>query len=83
MQDPSTSGPVRQALSVLHDTGMLGVFIAIILAGWKRVWIFGWHHDNVIARYDKDLTDLRADRDEWKKMVVEGYDRRKVPRTEA
>ena len=83
MQDPSTTGPVRQALQVLHDTGMLGVFLGILVAGWRRWWIFGWQHDAVVVQYQRELNELRQERDEWKKMVVEGYDRRRAPRAES
>jgi len=70
-----TERPVRDAWQVLHETGLLGILIAILIGGWKRWWIFGWQHREVIDmlnhHHDEELSRVSADRDDWKRMVLD------------
>jgi hypothetical protein len=66
--------PVRDAWQVLHETGLIGILIAILIGGWKRWWIFGWQHREVIEmltkHFDDDLERLSHERDDWKVMAM-------------
>jgi len=70
--DPTDPQPVRDAFQLLRETGLLGMLIAILIGGWKRWWIFGWQHTAAVERYEKELEMLRAERDQWKRMVLDG-----------
>lgn len=41
----------------------MGLLLAIIVAGWRRWWVFGWQYDA-----------LAKDRDQWKNLALEGTD---------
>jgi hypothetical protein len=57
-------------LKFLREAGLLGVLILILFGGWKRWWVFGWQHDRVIERYERELVIRQQERDEWKRMAM-------------
>ena len=70
-------------LKFLHEGGLLAVLVLILVGGYKRWWVWGWHHQNVIDRYEQSVKDVRDDRDDWKHLVVAAHvrERRSAPRT--
>ena len=52
-----------ELISVISDFGVIGLLVVIIATGFRRYWVFGWVYDQV-----------RAERDEWKAMALEGCD---------
>lgn len=50
-----------QFLSYLRDGGIIGLLVAILIGGFRRWWVFGWHYDAVCK-----------ERDEWKQLALRG-----------
>ena len=61
---------VFEAVKALREIGVLGMLALILIGGFKQWWVFGWHFHQMCEQYDKELADLRAERDEWKSLVV-------------
>lgn len=60
-------------VQALRDSGLIGLLVLALVGGWKRWWVFGWHHDRVCARYEKQIADLNHERDDWKQLVIAAH----------
>jgi len=74
---------ILEAVKALREIGVLGILVLILVGGFKQWWVFGWHYNRACDQYDKELADLRAERDEWKSLVISAQvrDRRASERT--
>ena len=50
-------------LELLNRGGVLGLLLAIIIAGARRWWVFGWQYEA-----------MRAERDQWKALAMRSRD---------
>jgi hypothetical protein len=54
----------------LSDLGTVGVMIAVIFGGFKRVWIWGYHYDDLRRSSELEQQRLREDRDRWQDIAL-------------
>lgn len=52
--------------------GAIVLLLVIIATGAKGIWIFGRELASVTQRYEAALLDVRAERDEWKRVAFGG-----------
>ena len=73
-----------EAVKALREVGVLGMLALILIGGFKQWWVFGWHYNRVCDQYEKELADLRSERDEWKGLVISAQVKdRRTPRETA
>ena len=48
---------------LISDYGILGVFVFILAAGARRVWVWGWQY-----------RQIEHERDVWRQVALEGTD---------
>jgi len=61
---------IMEIVKVLREIGVLGLLALILVGGFKKWWVFGWHFDRVCQQYESELKDLRDERDQWKNLVI-------------
>jgi len=61
---------VDRVLKVLHEAGLLGLLLIILIGGFKGIWVFNWYHKIIMERLEKDISELKQERDDWKNLVV-------------
>jgi len=61
---------LSKVLAALREGGLLGGLILVLVAGFRRWWVWGWHHQNVIDRYEQQVNEMRKERDDWKNLVI-------------
>jgi hypothetical protein len=54
----------------LSKGGLVGVLVAILIAGMKGYWVWGWSYKECLERERQ----LRQERDEWRDLAVHGMD---------
>ena len=47
-----------------------GVIVAVVTAGLKGLWVFGWVHKAIVSSLTKQLTDMTRDRDYWRNIAL-------------
>lgn len=52
---------LKEFLSIVSDTGLLGFLVIVIYTGLKKKWVFGWY-----------VEEIAKDRDEWKEAAKAG-----------
>lgn len=53
----------------LATGGFATFLIAIIIAGWKRIWIWSYVYDEMIKEKNAQIEHERAEKEEWKAHV--------------
>lgn len=48
------------------------LLLIIIVTGMRGDWVFGWVFRQMLAGGDKDLADMRQDRDFWRASALRG-----------
>lgn len=53
-------------LNVIPDLGVVALLTIIIYGGFRKWWVFGWTHNELLERHEK----LREDRDKWQDIAM-------------
>lgn len=62
--------------------GIIGLLLLILVTGFSGVWIYGPTHKAEVEAVEKQLTTALAEREEWRKLAIEGLSlSRSVSRT--
>ena len=51
----------QEILEYIRSAGITGILILIIVGGWRRWWVWGWHYQQI-----------EKERDEWKSLAIGG-----------
>jgi hypothetical protein len=52
--------------------GIIGLLLIILVTGFTGVWVYGPSHKAEIVSLEKQLTTALAEREEWRKLAIEG-----------
>lgn len=53
------------------QTGILGVIVlAIVGAGFKRLWVFGWTHNVIVAQLERERDAKAVECEQWKSLAL-------------
>jgi hypothetical protein len=64
------NGVLISIVKFIHEAGLLGILVLVLVGGWRRWWVFGSQHDRIVARYEQALKERTAERDDWKRLVL-------------
>lgn len=59
---------IKEIFDHANSISIIFVLFFIIYSGYKRWWVWGWIHSDVVKR----LVQAEADRDEWRIMALTG-----------
>ena len=57
---------------LLRDGGTLALMAFILFGSWRRWWIWDHQAKEIARLYERRITDLVTERDEWRRMALEG-----------
>lgn len=57
---------------LLGPLGTLVLALVVIWTGIRKIWMFTWQHDLVVAPKNEQITDIKADRDRWRELALRG-----------
>lgn len=49
----------------------IGLFLLALLSWWREWWVTGKSHRRAIAEAERDLDDMREDRDFWREKTLD------------
>lgn len=58
-----------EAINKLAAGGLATLLIAILVAGWKGIWIFGKHYEAMVKEKDAQIAYERAEKEQWRKLA--------------
>lgn len=58
-----------EAINKLAAGGLATLLIAILVAGWKGIWIWGYHFDAMVKEKDAQIAYERAEKEQWRKLA--------------
>ncbi len=50
-----------EIIQTVRDAGVTGLLVFALIGGFRRWWVFGWQHNEVVK-----------ERDEWKRLALHG-----------
>ena len=62
----------EQLAQIAQTLGVVGLLAFAILGGYRGLYVFGPTHKAAIAEKDSQLSECKADRDEWKGIALAG-----------
>lgn len=61
-----------EAISIINKLaagGLATLLIAILVAGWKRIWVWGYHFDEMVRQKDALIDYERKEKEEWRQLA--------------
>jgi hypothetical protein len=59
-----------EAIQGWLQVGAAGLLVAALFLGGRKLWVFGWQYQAMVAQYEERLETCRKDRDEWKHLAM-------------
>lgn len=76
MPDMGWIGP---AVKTITDIGFVGLFLLILITGYKGIWVWGRNLDEIkqrekeaVAESKRREDDMRRERDTWQQIALRG-----------
>jgi hypothetical protein len=63
-----------EIIKELAAGGFASFLIAILIAGKYRIWVWGYHLDELRRDYEKAIDYERAEKNQWREIALEGRD---------
>lgn len=63
-----------EILEKLAASGFASFLLAVLWAGKARVWVWGYHLEELQKRHDREIEHERAEKNEWKALALDSRD---------
>lgn len=58
----------------VRDGGAVVALLFFIFGGVRGIWMFTSHHREVVTEKDRQIADIKQDRDFWRDAAIKGLD---------